>query len=334
MGKKKAVEMPTKKLLAVVSGMSIYSDSIYVVTGKPDESAPTGFQERGISKVPFPGNGIVSPCPWDKNLGVYDTGFFDKSICYKGMSKAEVETEVKRRVENILNPYEDATGRDIHQKNFDFWDTFRVKCYDGRLFYTNDMNDLFDLYIAIQGKVLTPKDEDGNPDFQGSLYCVEDKTTAVDVRKQRMIDKSEITYEFMSMLKGEDSERQKIFDLLLYLDIIHSVEMDPNMVQYIFSNWIEQKNTHIDMYKEARNRFLVDDEENGAQIIKFHRMIKEMIYSGAIQVNSSGMMFRGEDIGSDAISAAIQVVENKDFIQSKADIIDAYTTMKEKQAKM
>lgn len=117
---KKEVELTEKRLLAIVSGMKIFSDSVYVVTGKMDVGAPDGFQERGISKVPFPGNKTIASCPWDKNLHVYDTGFFPSSICYRGWTKSEVDEELKRRIANIKEPYEDATGNDLDQRNFDF----------------------------------------------------------------------------------------------------------------------------------------------------------------------------------------------------------------------
>ena len=80
MGKKIFEEShESKKLLATVGGMKIYSDSVYVATGKMDEGAPDGFQREGISKAPFPGNKTVTPCSWDKYLSVYDTGFFENS---------------------------------------------------------------------------------------------------------------------------------------------------------------------------------------------------------------------------------------------------------------
>ena len=80
-----------KELLAEVSGMKIYSNSVYVVTGKSDEGAPTGFQEMGIAKAPFPGNKGVVQCSWDKYLRVYDTGFFEESKISKTFMRAQQE---------------------------------------------------------------------------------------------------------------------------------------------------------------------------------------------------------------------------------------------------
>lgn len=336
MGKKETVaDFATKRLLATVSGMKIYSDSIYVITGKMDESAPSGFQERGISKVPFPGNKNVVYCPWDKNLNTFDTGFYINSKCYQGMTRNEAEDEMNMRIKNIEAPFAESTNADLSASNTDFWEVKGVDCYDGRLFYTNDIRDLFDLYIALQVRALTPKEEDGNPEFQNSYYIVEDKTTAVDVRKQRQLDKTEIIYKFMSMLNGNPQERQKLYDLLLYLDIIHTVEIDPSMVQYIFTNWIEQKSTNIDNYKSAQSRFLAKDESlAGPQIIMFHRMIKEMMYAGIVKISTTGVTFNNDVIGSDAISAAIAVVENKDLVERKAQLLEAYNAMKKKHDKI
>lgn len=330
---KKKVDYSSKKLLATVSGMKIYSGSVYIVTGKMDEGAPSGFQERGISKVPFPGNKTISQCSWDKNLHVYDTGFFVNSICYEGWPREERESEVKMRVENIKNPYESATGEDLSQQNFDFWDNATVDNYDGRLFYTDDVHDLFDLYISLQSKALTPKEEDGNPEFQSSLYCVEDKTTAIDIRKQRQMDKTDIIYNFVSMITGDPKEQQEIKDLLLYLDIIHSTDIDKDMIKYVFTNWLENKNTNIDAYKDAYERFIEGDED-AKDVIAYHRVLKELAYRGKVTIGSNGVMFGADSIGADFISAAMSLVSNKDLMEVKTRLYESYLAMKDEQDKI
>ena len=292
----------SKKLLATVGGMKIYSDSIYVITGKMDEEAPSGYQERGISKTPFPGNKTVSCCGWDKDLRVYDTGFFINSACYKGYSLEDKKNEMDMRIKNIRYPFEETVNEDLDQKNFDFWDSYRIDLYDGRLFYTNDVRDLFELYIAILSKSLTPKEEDGNPMYVESYYCVEDKTTAVDIRKQRQIDKADILYEFMNKLKGSEAERKSIYDLLLYLDIIYSVELDQSMVQYIFTNWIDAKNTNVEGL--------------------------------AVTVNTDGLYLNGELLGADAISASMALASNKSMLETKSRVLEAYNALKNKHKKI
>lgn len=324
-----------KVLLAEVSGMKIYSNSIYVVTGKKDESAPLGFQEMSISKAPFPNNKTVVPCAWDKSMGVYDTGFFTNSSCYNGYSINEKKEEVNRRTKNIRAPYEDVTGKDLDQSNYDFWDSFTVDVYMGRLFSTNDIKDLFDLYIALQAKALTPKEEDGNPEFADSMFLVEDKTTAVDLKKQRQLDKADIIYKFMNAISGEKLEREKVLDLLLYLDVIHSVEINTDMVKYVFTNWIDDKNTNVDLYKDAYSRYLSgENAEKKYQVLKYHRMIKELAYSGGINLTSNGLLFNGENLGADFISAAIAVVEDNNFLEQKAKILESYSALKQRQQKI
>lgn len=336
MGKKKEVEMvATKKLLANVYGMKIYSDSVYMITGKPDSGAPNGFQELGIAKTPFAGNKSIVPCAYDKFLGVYDTGFFTRSLCYKGWGEEERKKECERRIVNIKNVYEEVSGKDLSQDNFDFWDALTVDNYEGRVFDTNNVNELFDLYISIQSKLLTPREEDGNPMFMDSMYCVEDKTTAVDIKKQRQLDKTNIIFEFMSMIRGTEDQKQQIMDLLMYLDIVTNTGVDPSMVQYSFTNWLERSNTNIDKYKDAYNRFISDNEEDrGAQIIKFHRMIKEMSYAGIIKSSSTGFVFDGEVLGGDYITSATKIVDDKTLLEVKARLLDSYTTMKAKQQRI
>lgn len=336
MGKENFIgDSESKRLLATVGDMKIYSDSIYVITGKMDEEAPSGYQERSISKTPFPGNKTVSCCAWDKGLKVYDTGFFMNSACYRGYTETERRSEMDMRIKNIREPFEESTGEDLDQRNFDFWDTYRIDLYDGRLFYTNDVRDLFELYIAVLSRSLTPKESDGDPMYVESYYCVEDKTTAVDIKKQRQIDKANILYKFMSMLNGKGAEKQKIYDLLIYLDIIKSSELDPSMVQYIFSDWIDKKVTNVDEFKDASGRFLKDDDdEEGPQIIKFHRMIKEMIEGLVVSVNADGLYLNGMNIGADARSAAMDIVSNKNMLETKAQVLESYNELKNRHNKI
>lgn len=334
MAKKELLVADTKKLLATVSGMRIYSDSVYVITGKPDESAPTGFQERGISKAPFPGNKTVASCGWDKYIGSYDTGFFERSLCFRGMPMAEIKDEVARRVEYIQKPYELSTGKNLHQSNFEFWDTFNVDCYTGRLFNTNDIGDLFDLYIALISKTLTPKEEDGNPDFINSMLLVEDKTTAVDLRRQRQIDKSNLIYKFNSCMYEKGDEWRKMLDLLIFMDIISTSEIDPGMVQYIFMNWIEQKATNVDTMKDMMDRYMNESEKRGLDVTKYNRIIKELSYANVIRVEPSGYIFNGEVLGGDSISSAMDLVDNKEHIDLRASILKAYSDMKDKHKKI
>lgn len=322
-----------KKLLATVSGMPIYSDSVYVITGKPDESAPTGFQERGISKVPFPGNKTVAACSWDKYLGSYDTGFFERSMCYKGMSRAEAIREVELRKSNIMHPYELSTGSNLHQSNFDFWDSFTVDCYTGRLLKTDDIKDLFDLYIMLLSKAVTPKEEDGNPEFINSMYLIEDKTTAVDLQKGRQIDKVEIVSGFISKMNSGGEEKRKILDMLIYMDIISTTNLDDRMIKYMFMNWLDAKPTNIDRFKDMSDRFMGEDKR-GLEIIKYNRIVRELAYSNVIKIESSGYIFGGEVLGGDSISSAMDLVDNKEHLDLRAKIIAAYSEMKDSHKKI
>ena len=206
--------------------------------------------------------------------------------------------------------------------------------YEGRLFYTNDINDLFELYVSLQGRTLTPKELDGDPMFHNSLYCVEDKTTAVDIKKQRQLDKTEIIYNFMTMLNGNELDQQQIKDLLLYLGIIRTVNMEPEMMRYAFLNWIEQRSTNVDQYKEAYNRYMSEDQDaDGPQTLKFYRMISELIFSGGVQVTSSGVFVDGMEMGADTFSSAQNMVKGKEYVPVKAKLVEAYSAYKDKQEK-
>lgn len=312
-----------RSLLAEVNGLRIYKDTLYVITGKKDESAPTGMVDMGISKMPFPGNRSTCLCRFDRDSNVYDTGFYLNSLCYRGWDQKQKEAECERRIRNIMTPYMEVVNNPLDQSDLSFWDNKTVALYSGRTFNTNDPIQLFELYIAMTSFSLTPKELDGDPRFMSSMYCVEDKSVSVDIKALRAQYKVDSFTKFNTSLSGTQIERDFILDLCLYLDIITRVDLeDDGFYKYQFSDWCDREPSNVELFVEAYNRFM---EEDAREIPRFHRMIRHLVSKGIIKTTSDGLNLDGFLLGKDMKGAAMRLAADKEADAARIKLLEEYT---------
>lgn len=62
-------------------------------------------------------------------------------------------------------------------------------------------------------------------------------------------------------------------------------------------------------------------------------MISELIFSGGVQVTSSGVFVDGMEMGADTFSSAQNMVKGKEYVPVKAKLVEAYSAYKDKQEK-
>ena len=314
-----------KRVLAIVNDFRIMSDTIYEVVGKHDGSAPQAFQDANIAKAPFKENSTYIVCPFDDMAKVYDTGFYTRSRCFNGMDRAEVESMVNDRVENIKRPYEEFVQSTVEQTNFDFWDTMSCKAYMGKTFNTANVVELFDLYIGIHSGMLTPMDMDGDPRFMNSMFCFVEKEGAKDFVQQREINKMNIGFKFMSALKGGGKERQGVIDLLLYIGIVTRPDITEDDY-YIgtLSNWMNERPTNVDNLLDVWDR---TTDKGFKEVLEFNRIINVLQRRGRIGMTPSGVQYNGQVIGPDPRVAAESVASDPNMIETKAAMLGEYEEM-------
>lgn len=312
-----------RALVAEVNGLRIYKDTLYIITGKKDDAAPTGMVELGISKMPFPGNRAVCYCRFDRDSNVYDTGFYLNSACYRGWDQAKREAECERRVRNIMRPYMEVVNNPLDQSDTAFWDNKGVVLYSGRTFNTNDPTQLFELYIAMTSFSLTPKELDGDPRFIESMYCVEDKSVSIDIKALRAQYKVDSITRFNTSLAGSDVDRDFILDLCLYLDIITRTDLDDDgFYKYMFSDWCDRNVSNVELFVEAYDRFM---EEDARDIPKYHRMIRHLVSKGIIKSTAEGLSLDGFLLGRDMKGAAMRLASDKEAHAARMKLLEEYT---------
>ncbi|MDC7249867.1 MAG: hypothetical protein PQJ49_08135, partial [Sphaerochaetaceae bacterium] len=113
-----------KETLVDVNGLVIKTNSVYKVTNKLDNTAPSGFVKEGTTKLPSSGIGNTVPCPFKitnkaKGTGIFDTGFYVGSPCYATMDTDKAEKQVAILKKAIVEPYEKKYGRGILDHNND-----------------------------------------------------------------------------------------------------------------------------------------------------------------------------------------------------------------------
>ena len=312
-----------RALVAEINGLRIYKDTLYIITGKKDEAAPTGMVELGISKMPFPGNSSICHCHFDSDSNVYDTGFYLNSACYRGWDQAKREAECERRVRNIMRPYMEVVNNPLDQSDTAFWDNKGVVLYSGRTFNTNDPTQLFELYIAMTSFSLTPKELDGDPRFIESMYCVEDKSVSIDIKALRAQYKVDSITRFNTSLAGSDVDRDFILDLCLYLDIITRTDLDDDgFYKYMFSDWCDRNVSNVELFVEAYDRFM---EEDARDIPKYHRMIRHLVSKGIIKSTAEGLSLDGFLLGRDMKGAAMRLASDKEAHAARMKLLEEYT---------
>ena len=314
-----------KKVLADVYGFKILSDTIYKVVGKIDTSAPTPFVERGISKVPFEGNKTVVSCLYDNIKNVYDTGFYTASKCFFGEDQNVVKQEVANRVKNILKPYEQITNTNPIQSNEEFWDNKSIDLWTGRYFNTSNPVELFDLYIALLSKSLTPKDREGDPDYAFSMYCVEDKALSGDNLKTRKVKREEISFKYMSAMKGSIHERNCMIDILLFAGVIDNPEIiETDYYTLRLSDYLDGKVTNLEYLCDVMERA---SRADGEEVFRIYRMLYVMNLRGHISRDKEGYKLNSMVIGQDLKAVADLMVKNKDYADLKIRVMDIYDSL-------
>lgn len=311
-----------RKVLAVVNDFKIMSDTLYDVVGKHDGSAPQAFQDANIAKAPFKENSTYIVCPYDDLAKVYDTGFYPRSRCYDGMDRTEVAKMVEDRVNNIKIPYEQFIQNTVEQNNFDFWDSMSCQVYMGKTFNTAIMVDLFELYIGVHSGQLTPLEMDGDPRFMNSMYCFREKEGSRDFIQQREINKMNISYKFMSALKGDKKERQAVIDLLLYIGIVTRPDITEDEY-YVgtLSNWINGKPTNVDNLLDVWDR---SSDKSFREVLEFNRIINILQRRGRVSMSPSGLQYNGQVIGPDPRTAAELVATQPGMSEARAGMLNDY----------
>lgn len=312
-----------KETLIDVNGLVIKTNSVYKITNKPDSNAPSGFVKEGTTKLPSAGIANTVPCRFkvtnkSTGEGLYDTGLYRESPCYASMNEEKVDEIVKNLQEKIVIPYERKYGKGkLDHSNTEFWDAFGVNLFDGRFFVTSNIDDLLDLYIAMNGFDLTPKDRLGDPRFSSSDYCVEDKEKVQGIKAERANNMMTAITNFGSLLS---TNRNKALNILRYNKVIGvGSDIDDGTLNSLVFEWLN-KDT------QNPNRFLktyeLTKKKKTEDVVDMYAILSKLFNKGVVKRNGGMFNFEGNDLGADLKTAAYNVATKGDLADVKIALIE------------
>jgi hypothetical protein len=313
-----------RELIVEIDGFKIFSNSLYKVTHKKDNEAPSGFIQEGATKLPSAGIFNEVQCQYkvmDKasGKGVWDTGFYPSSPCYAGVNKEEVRRVVENLRKFIVVPYESHVGQDevLHHSG-DFWDTYMVTVKDGRVLNTADPNELLALYIMVRGRHVTPKGQEGVPKYKFAQYGIVDMDEAESVRDERANASMDANFEFMSMLKTNPTTLKSV---LVYLGIAGATgTVSDKSLKSLFHDWLNAKTDRADEFMRILN---MTKDDSQAEIIEIFTKVIDLVKKKVIQRTTEGRYYYdGEILGGDQKSVARNLATNPELEEIKIKLLE------------
>jgi hypothetical protein len=312
-----------KELLFEIEGVKIYKGSIYVVENKEDLNAPTGFIQKGTSRLPSDGVDTSFQPTYKQTsatTGLWDTGFHEFSPCYRGMNKEVVKNIVASLQEGLVEPFERALGQEgaLAHNNDDFWATKNFKIFVDQVFDTEEPEDLLTLYFGLLTRELTPNGQQGNSRYKNSSYVLTDKTKTRKRKDKKVSDLYQAVGLFERFLV---SDKPRLISMLNYSNCTVSENITDDTFRSTFNEHLNQgAGTNIEIFLK-----LVEDTETeeGRSKVEIFSKLKEAFTRGnTVTKNPNGVYFYEEfEIGPDLKSAATNIAKTKKLEEVKKAIL-------------
>lgn len=312
--------MSTKKLFEV-DGFEVMANTRYVIADRTDHNAPSGFVEKGVTKLPSDGVGETFSCPFraqgTEGDGVWDTGFYPESPCYANIGNEEAKKIVQGLEKNLLQRYGAFIGgsEKLNHLNNEFWDSKKFRVFSGQSLSTDKIEELMTLYFALRQRKVVPKGKEGEAKYRGTPYYVVDVNQDVKKRDEKALKKFDAIGKFQGMLR---TDKSTLISILSYMDIPVADNVKDSALIGMFSSYIESSEPTIERFNSVVD---MSETEQGRQIIEVFLELKKMSRKGKLEKINSVYYFDGEELGADLKTSAENVVKNKALSELKNLII-------------
>lgn len=313
-----------KQVLIEINGLEIKTNSVYKVTNKPDPNAPTGFVREGTTKLPSEGIGNTVPARFEvtnkaKGTGVFDTGLYFESPCYATQDRDSVSNKVAILNKAIVTPYEQKNGRGtLDHANEDFWKDFGVDLFEGRYFVTSNVDDLLELYIAMTGYELTPKGLEGDPKFNESQFCIEDKEVVRNIKDTRANNIVECLTNYGTLLNTNPTTLKNIFRYIRLIGI--SDDIDNITLNSLFYEWLNKSDDNPLNFKAV---YELSQNKDTADIVNLYVIVNKLVNKGIVTRGFGGnYVYKGEELGADLKIVAKNLNSKKEFQEIKIELLE------------
>lgn len=310
-----------KDTILTVNGLEIKKGAKYKITHKVDKSAPTGLQKEGTTKSPTEKISDYFKCSYfiknkSTGEGIYDTGFYTDSPCYFGNTREEAQNLVRDTNTYIVKPYESKYGVGVlSHLNQDFWSNQVMELRSGRVFDTNNIEDLFDLYFAMLGFWLTPINMIGDARFINSHFCIEDLEEVRDSKIKQM-EYSLKAFNKLNELSNSNEDDFKKFVCFITENISYAQRDKASLTKEMY-DFIQRDNYSAIKFNETYQIF----KENKDYILVYYKLA-ELLRKGVVRVSGGKYYYNEVELGLELKGASKAVANNIDFVDIKTEIFD------------
>lgn len=309
----------TKNILFTIDGFEVEDNKVYLVAHKKDLDAPTGMVKEGASVLPSDGVGRMFSfrCPG----GIWDTGFHPASECYKGWDPKDVDNTVKMRVKNILRPFQKAIGEEtcLENTNQASLDKPRFLVVAERAFHTANPVHRMELYAALLGKKLAPKELEKDPKYRLASFTVQDVTRTSKKRNEESISFVRAIRKFENMYKAAP---ESLKAALIWNNMGGFAEgNDIDTLSAMFSQKVMGDSALAGRFLDAIDN--IEGEKSGYLKYFIHeKLVRMRGKNSKFTVGGNGKLyFDGTDIGADIKTASYNLATNPDFAAYKDEIL-------------
>jgi hypothetical protein len=246
-------------------------------------------------------------------MEIWNTGFYKAAPCLRGLTPEQKEAIVDVLKKHIVDPVEaiKGVGKLAHDNGNSFWDSFRIPLGTEIVFNTANPVELLQLYLAILGKNLAPKALETHPNFKKAQFCVINSEEAISAKQETDLEKLEANGLFYTLFQ---SDREKLFNILDYLNIVSSDKTDKATLSSAFLAYLEDKTPtgfqNSKIFVSTYSKFKGDKGENE---LYTYGIIKELYKKDIVKVIRGEVFLDSTSLGNSFKLAAEYVASNEEL---------------------
>lgn len=308
-----------------VANTEITIGNRYSIIGKADMDAPKGFVEHETTKYLFSGNGEIKSVPYDEDMGCYDTGFDEDSLCNAGVEPSLV----KSYVTNIQKPFENRFKKKLDSLNDDFWGEageqgFSINLYKDREFDTKNVRDRLELFMALKHGFISEKGEKDHR-YQKAKYHIVDNNKKQTLKERRAKAKTQAYITLGDLIKDIDTS-DTLYTILEWIGFPNPRGVDQNNLQTSVGMFFDNPTTgqvNCEKFNEAFD--YIDDPERKTEMEYFSALTK-LHHQGRLERRKSqwyvGKTLLGNTLKAGALGATKKTKESEEIRKAIEDELE------------
>lgn len=319
---KKTVTITHKeRVLFTVEDVDIYDNTIYRLKFKKDLGVPEEMQVKGYSR--YPGANVTTKCGVFKDK--YETGFEESSRIYAHYTDYTTKkAEVNQRRDNVLIPYLEFNGmseNDVKPTSYDFWDSYTISLDDMKTFNTANVDERFELYIALVSKAIVPSSAwEMSYKYDTASYTLESNKSKVKKGTNTIKLKARATSLFETLVSKKPNS---VVDILVYSGdkSLHKSKFDEDVMYAILENRILKTISATEEFIELAEKVL--ESNAGETEIKVNRIIESALITKNSNFGKNGIiiLYKGQELGNGTKDSARLLVTNENYADILSEIV-------------